>query len=403
MAEQPPGAGTLYLSSFTMYPNGTAAFAVRISVTGNFTVTVRMKDSGGTAGGGSDTSKHMPFNLQVLPVSPILDSNSSIELFQRSASASLSPVVIPACFTIRSVQLGESLLPRSFAVTSITGDDVLAGTPFVDDSGSLHLTPRPLTNGVAVIYVKVTIAGNVYASPTSPPAPYTVYVRSVNRRPSFSVPARVASAEGSPRVLIPSFAGNITAGEGEGGQAYTFSVTSAVDYLFQELPALASDGTLSFKSAPGRHGETTVSVVMRDDGGTRGGGQDTSAPAKFSIKIYPLPRVTSVVPSLGPLGAATLITVSGVYFGSPYSRGFSSESYSDITVGVGGKSCPNVTWITDELLTCTIGTERLAVSGRDVEVTVNTAGLSLVGRGKSKNIVVESSTRKNSWTPNPES
>jgi|GEM_PF-666646 len=77
------------------------------------------------------------------------------------------------------------------------------------------------------------------------------------------------------------------------GQTVQFIVSNNNPALFQQQPAIAPDGTLSFIPAPGQVGVAQVTVVAKDDGGTAYGGQDTSAPQSFIIAI-----VDTVPPSI---------------------------------------------------------------------------------------------------------
>ena len=53
-------------------------------------------------------------------------------------------------------------------------------------------------------------------------------------------------------------------------------------------PAVATNGTLTYTSAPNANGSATVTVRAHDDGGTANGGQDTSGPQTFTITITPV-------------------------------------------------------------------------------------------------------------------
>jgi hypothetical protein len=75
---------------------------------------------------------------------------------------------------------------------------------------------------------------------------------------------------------------------GEAGQNVTFIATVDSPGLFAAQPAVATDGTLTFAPAPDAHGVATVTVVAHDDGGTAGGGTDTSLPSTFTITVEPV-------------------------------------------------------------------------------------------------------------------
>ena len=72
----------------------------------------------------------------------------------------------------------------------------------------------------------------------------------------------------------------------EAAQGLSFHITGNSDpALFSAGPVLASDGTLTFTSAPLAVGVATLTVELMDDGGTANGGFDTSTPQDFDIEI----------------------------------------------------------------------------------------------------------------------
>ncbi len=62
------------------------------------------------------------------------------------------------------------------------------------------------------------------------------------------------------------------------------------------------NGTLTFTPATGATGSATVTVRIHDNGGTAGGGVDTSAPQTFTI------TVSNSALDFGPSGAAAYVT-----------------------------------------------------------------------------------------------
>jgi hypothetical protein len=75
---------------------------------------------------------------------------------------------------------------------------------------------------------------------------------------------------------------------GESGQALSFILTNNNTSLFSSQPALAPDGTLTFTLAPNETGSATVTVVLKDDGGTNNGGVDSAPPRTFTITVTPV-------------------------------------------------------------------------------------------------------------------
>ncbi len=93
---------------------------------------------------------------------------------------------------------------------------------------------------------------------------------------------------GSGLSTLSGFATNISPGPvSEAGQTVTFQLTTNNNALFTTLPAISSNGTLTF--TPGNSaGVATVTVVAQDSGGTAFGGSDTSGPQTFTITIQEL-------------------------------------------------------------------------------------------------------------------
>ncbi|MEM6456879.1 MAG: Ig-like domain-containing protein, partial [Acidobacteriota bacterium] len=121
-------------------------------------------------------------------------------------------------------------------------------------------------------------------------ATVTLTVQAVNDAPSFAVSGLASAAEDAGAQTVPGFATGIRAGPAdEAGQVLLFTVTgNDQPGLFAVAPALASDGTLTYTSAPDVSGTATVTVRLTDDGGTANGGVDQSAEQSFDIVIDPV-------------------------------------------------------------------------------------------------------------------
>jgi hypothetical protein len=58
--------------------------------------------------------------------------------------------------------------------------------------------------------------------------------------------------------------------------------------MFTDAPAISSNGALNYQPAANSGGSATITVVLKDDGGTANGGIDTSAPQTFNITVNPI-------------------------------------------------------------------------------------------------------------------
>ncbi len=127
---------------------------------------------------------------------------------------------------------------------------------------------------------------------------FDLVIGAVNDAPTFTVPASVAVDQDMGPQSFPNFATNLNPGPiDEAAQNLTFSIIGNTDpALFSAAPAVASDGTLTFTSAPSAAGITTVTFELMDDGGTANGGVDTSPPENFDIEVRDgiLPQVVAL-------------------------------------------------------------------------------------------------------------
>ncbi|MFO0796476.1 MAG: tandem-95 repeat protein [Gemmataceae bacterium] len=113
----------------------------------------------------------------------------------------------------------------------------------------------------------------------------TVTVTPVNDAPTFTGGGDVAVLEDAAGYSA-GWATGVSAGPGnESGQAVGFVVTTTSAGLFAVAPAVSPTGVLTFTPAADASGTATVTVRLADDGGTAGGGVDTSAARTFTITV----------------------------------------------------------------------------------------------------------------------
>ena len=77
----------------------------------------------------------------------------------------------------------------------------------------------------------------------------------------------------------------------EASQAISFVLSNNNNSLFATQPAIAADGTLTFTTAANANGTATVTIVVRDDGGTANGGVDNASAtplSQFKIVVTPV-------------------------------------------------------------------------------------------------------------------
>jgi VCBS repeat-containing protein len=110
-----------------------------------------------------------------------------------------------------------------------------------------------------------------------------------NVAPSFTAGDGQSVPEDSAAQSVVGWATKISAGPAsEAGQVVDFLVSNDNTALFSIQPAIAADGTLTYTPAANAFGLATVTVQIHDDGGTAGGGADTSGAQTFAITVSPV-------------------------------------------------------------------------------------------------------------------
>ena len=192
-------------------------------------------------------------------------------------------------------------------------------------SGTLSFTPTASENGTSMISVELVNAGFDGQFDTLDDGQamfsFLVTVRAVNNVPSFSVGANQTVNEDVGAKSLAVWATGISRGAtNESGQTLNFIVSNDNSGLFSAQPNLAANGTLTFTPASNAHGLATVTVRLRDNGGTAFGGVDLSPPQTFTITVRPVndiptftkgvnQTVSEVVGSRTVSGWATSISV----------------------------------------------------------------------------------------------
>ncbi len=141
-----------------------------------------------------------------------------------------------------------------------------------------------------------------------------ITVDAVNDAPTFLSAANHTSNEDGGAQTVAAFATASVGPANESGQSLTYNITSITNFaMFAVQPSIAPDGTLTYTAAADANGSATVTVEVQDDGGTANGGDDTSAPAMFTITVNPLndaPTANAQSVNVSEDGQVT-ITLSG--------------------------------------------------------------------------------------------
>lgn len=155
------------------------------------------------------------------------------------------------------------------------------GAATVDaDTGVYTVTPDQGWDGTDSFTFAVSEDGSTWSTAY----PVSVIVGWVNQPPSFVAGPDETAHQSEGAQTVPGWATQISPGPpSESWQTVTFIVTTERPDLFNQVPAVSPDGTLTFTPSTSAWGTAHVTVEAHDDGGTANGGHDTSAPQVFTI------------------------------------------------------------------------------------------------------------------------
>lgn len=269
-------------------PSGTLTFTPAPNAHGSATVSLSLGDNGGTANGGQDTSAPQSFVITVNSANdapsftpgtaPIVNEDSGAQTIAGWATNFSTGPADEAAQTlaVTVTAANPALFSAQPALSLVNGN--LTFTPAPDQFGSTTVTVTLQDNGG-------TANGGVDTIQQS----FTITLNAVNDAPSFTQGSDQMIMAGSGAQIVNGWATAISAGPAnEASQVLTFVISTTDNSLFSALPAIdPSTGTLTYTPAPGKWGTVTLTVTLKDNGGTANGGVDTSAARTFVITIKP--------------------------------------------------------------------------------------------------------------------
>jgi hypothetical protein len=262
------GAGTNWMLSATPAANGYGNAAIEISVTDAHSVSV--------------TNRLL---LTVLPVNdpPGFARGPNIMLAEDAGSQ-----VAPGWATgIMAGPANESLQALTFSV-ALDNPGLFAVAPAIAANGTLTFTPLGNSHGTANVTISLIDTGGLDhgGQNSSPPQTFQIVLQSLNDAPSFNKGPDLVVLEDAPAQVRPGWATGIRPGpDNESSQTVQFILANSNPALFEAPPAIASDGTLTYKPAANAHGVAQLSVVLRDNGGSESGGRNDSVPQALVITV----------------------------------------------------------------------------------------------------------------------
>ncbi len=300
----------LFSSQPAIAANGTVSFTPAANANGVATVSVAVRDSGGTSNGGVDTSAAQTFKITVLAVNSaptITLATNNVVVFEDSGTYG------GALASFSGAPADESGQSVTNVVTSNNNPGLFSVQPSVSTGGLLTFTTAASANGVATVTMVVqdnggTANGGVDKSTNT----FTITVLAVSDAPAITLATNnVVRLEDSGAYAASGFA-SFTAGPvNESGQSVT-NVTTSNDNaaLFSVPPSIALNGTLSFTPAPNVFGVANVQVIAQDNGGTADGGANR-ATNTFTITVLAVNDAPTFV--LRPINTLTDLISNGSF------------------------------------------------------------------------------------------
>jgi len=276
----------LFSSGPTVSSNGQLSFTQAPNANGSATITIVLKDNGGTANGGVDTSPPQTFTITINPVN---DAPSFTKGANQTVLEDAGAQTVTSWATnILAGPADESTQTLSFQITNNTRPTLFSVGPAISATGTLTFTPAADANGSATITINLKDNGGTANGgiDTSASQTFTISVTAVNDPPSFTKGPNSVVNEDAGAQTVTSWATNISVGPAnESAQILTFTATNDNNALFSAQPAISASGTLTFTPAPDANGVATVTVTLKDNGGTANGGADTSPSQSFTITV----------------------------------------------------------------------------------------------------------------------
>ncbi|MGC3957146.1 MAG: hypothetical protein QM813_04025 [Verrucomicrobiota bacterium] len=261
--------------------NGTLTFRTATNAIGTNLITVVMKDSGGTTGGGRDSVTNT-FSIGVQPANdaPYFTGIAAKTILEDATTNNTSVVTLIDTDTVSSnVVVTVSSSDTNLATVALTSTNIVNAT-----NAAYTLTYTPQTNAYGSLSISLVANDGTVSTTNS----FLLTVSAVNDQPDFTVSTNlVLVGEDAGAITNASFLTGLSTGPtNEASQTWTFTVTSGTNFAYATAPAISTNGTLTFRTATNAVGTNLITVVMKDTGGTTGGGKD-SVTNTFSVGVVP--------------------------------------------------------------------------------------------------------------------
>ncbi|MEM7054340.1 MAG: Ig-like domain-containing protein, partial [Pseudomonadota bacterium] len=258
---------------------GSLTYTPADDVFGSATFEVRVRDNGGIANGGENTSTAQSFTITINEgnAAPVADYQSP----STNEDTELTIVLTGSDMNGDSLTFAIETGPMNGSLSTIM--------PISDTSAEVSYTPDPDFNGADSFTFIVNDGGE-----DSVLATVSISVAPVNDPPSFNHPNFLGVNANEDGDLL--WAQNLRPGPAdESDQIVMFDITNISNpSMFDQQPMIDSTVQLTFTFDVQDQGRVSseVTVVAFDDGGTDNGGVFAAEPVSFVIEAFPVADLT---------------------------------------------------------------------------------------------------------------
>ncbi|ETR68331.1 MAG: hypothetical protein OMM_10640, partial [Candidatus Magnetoglobus multicellularis str. Araruama] len=164
---------------------------------------------------------------------------------------------------------------------------LLTSLPKISQNGILNFTTAPNAYGSVVFDVSLKDDGGTENNgiDTSSIQKFTIVVEPVNDCPIFMKGEDQIVHNRDGIQTIPGWASGINQGENESNQTLQFIIETDNNSIFETIPEISNNGTLTYTPAPDQTGASLITVYLQDSGGTEFSGCDISTAQFFTITV----------------------------------------------------------------------------------------------------------------------
>jgi gliding motility-associated-like protein len=328
----PVGAGSLTIGgvpvavsttiSAASVTAGSLIYTPPLNANGNpfTTFTFQVRDDGGTLNGGVDTDPSpntISFNILPVNDAPVAnpDVNTVIEDVTLTVAAGAGLLSNDTDVEGTPLTITQYFIAGDAVAKTVDTPVVIAGVGTINiaANGGYSFIPAANYTGPIPVITYTVSDGALTATST-----LTLTIIAVNDPPSFVKGPDQAILTNAGAQTVTGWATNLSKGPAdEAAQTLTFTVTNNNNALFTVQPAISPTGVLTYTPA-GTAGTSTVTVVLKDNGGTANGGVDTFTTQTFTITVTSptpppgpnTPPVVDVIPKVGIRDTPVAFTVA---------------------------------------------------------------------------------------------